>query len=160
MEESCLEKLKKDYAKLQKKYRLPSFSELNEDFEIEKLQDRETDFLMRGIRRTIIEKIAALMRFFELILNPAEAATPLFVFAILRGIKSETKNTVEKLYKELSVYELASLNLDIQYSEKEEVKFVNDFTKKWKEMKPVLAKITHELSIVWKDEHKERKYLG
>jgi len=115
---------------------------------------------MRGIRRTIIEKIAALMRFFELILNPAEAATPLFVFAILRGIKSETKNTVEKLYKELSVYELASLNLDIQYSEKEEVKFVNDFTKKWKEMKPVLAKITHELSIVWKDEHKERKYLG
>jgi len=95
-----------------------------------------------------------------LILNPAEAATPLFVFAILKEIKPETRNAIEKFYKELSVYELLSLNLDIQYNEKEEAKFVNDFAKKWKEIKPALVKITKQFSLVWKDEHKERKYLG
>ena len=37
-----LKELKKDYESLRKKYKLPAFSELNVDFEIEKLTDRET----------------------------------------------------------------------------------------------------------------------
>ena len=44
-----LEKLKEEYGKLQKKFNLPHFQELNELFDIEDI-DTETDFLLRRIR--------------------------------------------------------------------------------------------------------------
>ena len=49
--ESDLVRLKKDYAKLQKKYSLPSFENMNQDFSIEKAAELETDYLIREIRK-------------------------------------------------------------------------------------------------------------
>ena len=49
--ESCLEELKKKYEKLQKQYSLPSFEKLNEEFDIEKIAENETDFLLREVRK-------------------------------------------------------------------------------------------------------------
>ena len=46
--EDCkkLEKLKADYKIFQAKYSLPNFDELNEDFQIEKISESETDFIL------------------------------------------------------------------------------------------------------------------
>ena len=41
--ESQLNEVKKNYEKFQKKYNLPSFKNLNEDFQIEKIAENETD---------------------------------------------------------------------------------------------------------------------
>ena len=54
--------LKKRYENLTKKYKIPGFVELNKDFEIEKL-DKEIDFLLRAIRKLIMEKIVNSMSF-------------------------------------------------------------------------------------------------
>ena len=58
MEAKCLtlEELKKEYEKLKKKHNLPIFKGMNEDFEIEKLQEKETELLLREVRRIMIEK--------------------------------------------------------------------------------------------------------
>jgi len=56
-EESCLDELKKNYAILQKKYNLPDYQELNEEFDVEKLQDLETDTLLRAVRKIIRRNI-------------------------------------------------------------------------------------------------------
>ena len=45
-----LEQLKKDYEVIRKKYNLPGFKELNEDFYIEEIAESETDILLRKIR--------------------------------------------------------------------------------------------------------------
>ncbi len=157
---SELEKLKKQYAVLQKKYKLPGFSELNVDFEIEKLQDKETEHLLRGVRRTMIEKIANVVRFLEVLINPSETPTPMFVFAMMKNISSETKKAILNLYKELSSIEVSALALDISHDEKEEAQFINEVFKLWSSHKPELKEITKKLSIMGKKERSERGYLG
>jgi hypothetical protein len=49
-----LSKIKKEYSVLEKKYDLPSFEELNQNFEIEKIE-HESDCLIRVFRKMAID---------------------------------------------------------------------------------------------------------
>jgi hypothetical protein len=158
--ESCLEKLKKDYEKLRTKYKLPSFNELNEEFEIEKLQDNETDFLLRSIRRAMIEKTAVVLRFLEVLVNPSEAQAQLYIFSIMKSVSPEMKKIIERVYKELTIIELGSLTLDIDYDEKNEVNFIKDMSGKWPSIKKDLKDITQKLGVVWTHEKNHDNYFG
>ncbi len=155
-----LAELKKEYEKVRKGYNLPPFSELNIEFEIEKLQERDTEFLIKGVRRTMLEKVAVILRFFELIVNPNEA-TPIFVFSITKGLSNETKKKIESTYKELTLIEIASLNLDIDYNEKEEAKFIKGLWERWPEIKKNLKEVTNKIEVVWgHHEKKHDNYFG
>jgi len=154
-----LERLKKEYEIIRKKYKLPSFSELNVEFEIEKLQDRETEFLIRQVRRTMIEKIALILRFFELIVNPNEAS-PVYIFSLMKNIQADTKKLIEKIYRELVTVEISSLNLDVSYDEKTEVKFIKEISDKWPLIKKDLSEITKKLYVSWSHEKSHGSYLG
>ena len=158
--ESNLIELKKEYEKFRKKYKLPKFSELNQEFEIEKIQEKETEFLLREIRRAIGEKIVALLRFFELFLNPQTA--PLFILAMLKNVNLNDKELIEKIYYKLVNFELTSITLDIIYNEKKEVEFIKEVTKKWQELKPELynfSKIIERIKFREK-ERKRKSYFG
>ena len=67
-----LKELKKKYADLSKKYKLPNFVNLNEDFEVEKIE-RDTDLLLKAIRKVMMEKIVNSMSFLEMLLNPVNS---------------------------------------------------------------------------------------
>lgn len=157
---AALEILKKQYEPLKKKYKLPEFSELNKEFEIEKIQEKETDFLLREIRRAISEKMAAFLKLFELFLNPQ--AAPLFILTSLKNLTLKEKEMIENIYKELVKLEIISINLDIEYNEKEEVKFIIEAMKKWKEIK-LFAKEIVDFLIKFQNkntEKKEKSYFG
>lgn len=155
-----LAKTKKQYETLRKKYSLPNFQQLNEEFDIEKVAEKETDLLLREIRRCISDKIAAYLRFFELFLNPMNA--PFFILGIMKNIKGEVKKVIEGIYKELSMFEISSINLDFDYKEKEEAKFIKDASKKWQGMKKKFKEISIAISGSWKEvsEKKEKNYFG
>jgi len=142
-----LKRLKEQYEKLEKKYKLPSFQELNEEFEIEKIAEKETELLLRNIRRCILEKLVAVSRFFELMLNPTEAN--LMILSMLKDIDHETKKNMEKLYKEISLIEITSLEMDLDYNEKNEAKFISDVSKSWKKLKSELKNISSHLGVNW-----------
>lgn len=157
---STLDKIKKQYEPLKKKYKLPEFSKLNEEFEIEKIQEKETDFLLREIRRAMSDKIAAFLRFFELFLNPQ--AAPIFVLTSLKNLTTKEKETIENLYRELVKMELASVNLDVSYNEAKEAKFLIEVMKKWQEMKSEIQEIANSiLKFQAKNgEKKGKSYFG
>ena len=154
-----LNKLKKQYEVLRKKYKLPEFSKLNEDFEIEKLQDHESDFLLREVRRAIVEKMSAVLKFLEIMINPNENS-PAFVYAMIKEIKPETKKMIEAMYKELSTIEISSIMLDLDYIEKEEAKFVKDHAKKWEKTRKDLKVLIKNLDSMWKSEKPHKSYFG
>ena len=160
MKEGQLEKLKQQYSVLQKKYKLPLFTELNHDFDIEKLQERESEHLLKLIRITIIEKLANVVRFLELLMNPTEGPTPMFMYALLKSINSEVRKDIEMLYKEFSKVELASLSLDLYYDEKNEAKFVSEAFNLWCKEKVRFKRIMNKLGMTWDKEIMERNYLG
>jgi hypothetical protein len=160
MTESKLEKLKKDYSILEKKYKLPTFCQLNEEFDIEKVQELETETLLREIRKVIMDKVVAYLRFIELLLNPSNA--PMFFFALLKGIDSADKKVLDSLYTRLGMLEIEVISVDNDYSENSEAEFINRVFKDWQEIKEDMKHISKVLRKSWdrKSEKKEKSYLG
>ncbi|MEM4152504.1 MAG: hypothetical protein QXK80_00035 [Candidatus Pacearchaeota archaeon] len=160
LNQNTLERIKKQYEPLKKKYKLPEFSKLNEEFEIEKIQERETDFLLREIRRVMSEKIAAFLRFLEFFLNPQLA--PLFILTSLKNLTPKEKDSIEKIYKELTNLELVSINLDINYNEEKEASFIKETLKKWQDLKPQLSEISEAILQIQKksNDKKSKSYFG
>ncbi|MCD4771167.1 hypothetical protein K8R30_01990 [archaeon] len=126
--------LKKEYELLKIKYSLPEFEAITQDFDIEKLYDKETLFLAREIRRIINEKITAYTHLFETLINPANP--PIFVFQILKNVSTRDKEIMQFLYKTLSKIQLKTMKLDTTYSEKNEIDFINNTFEIWQDIKP------------------------
>src|SRR3989338_10563218 len=99
-----LDKLKEDYGKIQKKHKLPSFKELNEDFHIDKIAEAETEILIREVRKFVGDKLANYMRFVENLINPVNA--PMFVFSMIKLLDNDDKKKLSDIYKELVKIEI------------------------------------------------------
>ncbi len=159
MERSCLDDVKKKYGPLCKKYKLPGFDELNKEFEIEKIQEHETDYILREIRKAISEKMSAFLRFFETVLNPVMA--PVFIIAALKNLENGEKQKIKEIYEAMVSVEIGTIELDVEYSEKKEAEFIIKASKKWKSIKPDILEImkiiekSHSIS-----EKKGNSYLG
>lgn len=148
------------YNELKQKHNLPEFQKIAEDFDIEKITDKESLFLVREVRRTINEKITAYIHLFETLINPT--APPMFVFSILRNLSTADKDTIKKIYKALSRTQIEVMKLDTIYNEKDEVKFINETFIIWQELKPTIYKLIErfESSFDEDDSSKKRSYFG
>jgi hypothetical protein len=142
--EPSLDNLKKDYSELQKKYGLPSFREMNEDFHIEKIAESETELLIKEIRRFIGDRIMGYMRFVENLLNPVNV--PMFVFSIVKLLDSDDKKALQEVYKKMMEMEISFIELDLKFDENKEAEFVKDYYNKWQEMKEDLFKIISKIN--------------
>lgn len=159
-DKSNLQKLKKNYEVIQKKYDLPSFQELNEDFQIEKVAETETDILIREVRRLVSDKLANYLRFTEALLHPINA--PLFVFSIIKTINLEQKKILIEVYKELAKNEVRLIEIDLKFSEEKEAEFVKESYKIWQEIKKDLLGIIETIKKNWdtKFEVNDKSYFG
>ncbi len=158
--ESSLEELKKDYLVLQKKYNLPSFKELNEEFDIEKAAEHETDCLIREIRKAIMDKVIAYLRFVEMLINPTSA--PMFFFALVKCLTPPDKKALENIYGKLGSFEIDVIELDCHYVEKKEAEFVKKMYDKWQEIEKEMLGIVETLRANWNQKlgKNEKGYLG
>lgn len=146
-EKSNLEKLKEDYAILEKEHSLPSFDEMNEDFLIERISDTETYFILREVRRQVAEKFSGTLRLIDILINPSN--TPAFLFPVIKSITKEDKEIMEKIYKELSKAEISNLKLDLVYSSEKEIEYIKKSFSYWQEIKCDLLKIFSKVENNW-----------
>jgi len=155
-----LTKLKKDYEKLRKKYKLPKFQELNEDFGIERLADYETETLLKNVRKVMLEKMVDCLRFLELLLHPMNA--PLFFLALAKSLSSGAKKKAQVIYERLLFFNLEAFMLDSVYDEKKEAEFIRRGFDEWQELKHEFYDLVDELRKTWKKkgENKEKRYFG
>jgi len=148
---SNLEALKEEYKKLKESYSLPGFSELNKSFDIEEI-DVESDFLLRKIRRVIVDKIGSYLRFIEIILNPSNA--PMFFFNLIKKLDEDDKEILTELYEKLGKVEVGVIRLDLEYDESDEAVFVSKAYKIFNEdIKPKFLEVVDKLS---NGEHKKK----
>ncbi len=159
-EASDLEKLKKEYEKYKIKYNLPNFEKINEDFEIEKLQGKETDLFLREVRRSIIDKIVAYLRFIETFINPVNA--PLLFLTLIKSLEASERKSLHELYLRLGKFEIESVVLDNVYDEKKESEFIKKIFKEWQETKKEFDKVVQSMmkNMEAKGEMREKGYLG
>lgn len=133
-----IKELKEKYGVLAKKYKMPSFEELNENFEIEAIR-KESEMLLRVIRKVMMAKITNFLNFIEMIQNPVNA--PRFYFAYIKAMSSEDKRELEKIYGELADVYLEALDLEVSYDEKSEAEMADKIYKSWDKIKPRFRKI-------------------
>jgi hypothetical protein len=155
-----LDKLKESYDILRKKYNLPQFKEINEDFEIEKVSERETEFLIRNIRREMLEKVANYMRFLEALMNPSNA--PFLFMALGNQITEKEKKIINELYLKFGKYFIESFSLDNESSEKQEAELILEIYNEWKGIKKDFASLIEvfEISFENKKEKKSKNYIS
>lgn len=155
-----LKELKEKYNVFQSKYNLPSFDKLNEDFQIEKAVESETDFVLREVRRFITDKFFNYLRFIESILSPNNV--PMFVFAITKTLRTGDKEKLIELYKKISKIEIDLVELDIQYSEEKEAKSIQEYYDLWQTMKKDFIEIVDVIKKNWdtKIEDNGKGYFG
>ena len=148
--ESALEDFKEAYSELQAKHNLPSFKDMNEEFSIERMAEVELDLPLREIRRFVSDKIRNYERFIEAIINPSNAN--MFIFTLIKAISAEDKERLSEVYKKLVRREVDLIEMDIQYNEEKEVKFINEFYSEWQGIKLVLLEILGKINANWDKE--------
>ncbi len=150
--------LKKLYIPLGKKYKLESFEYLSDNFEIDKI-DRETESLLRLIRKVMMEKIVNSVNFLEMLLNPVNA--PRMYLSYARSLSQEDRKVIDEIYSALGEISLLSLDLEIDYAEKKEAEMINVIVSTWESCKPkfrkILSGVKKPASAVAK---KEKSYFG
>jgi len=158
-DKNCIDDLKESYEPLRKKYDLPDYKFLNENFEIELISD-ESDLLLKRVRKQILEKIFWNLRTIETFLNPQNA--PLFIFNIIKKFTEEDKEVINNLYKKLSEYEVTAFGLEIEYNEQAEADFIKNIGKIWGEIVEDLKKIHVAMvqSSNKKSEKENKSYFG
>ena len=144
-EESKLEKLKENYLKIQKEHNLPSFEDLNKDFHIEKIAEMESDLLIREVRRFVGDKMVNYMRFIENLINPVNV--PMFILSVIKALNTEDKKKLSEMYKDLMKMEIVFIELDLEFSEEKESKFIKDSYKSWQKIKKDLLKILENVKV-------------
>lgn len=155
-----LERLKKEYSFFEKKYKLPSFTELNKYFDIERAADKESEFPLREIRRYIGDKITNYIRFVETILNPAGA--PMFIFSLIKTMPMEARVILQKTYSQLARMDLEVMSRDVSFDEKKEAEFINSIFSQWKEIEKNISSVLEGFKSNWEKEIKKdsKSYFG
>ena len=160
-----MEETKKPYTEIKEKYEalefdLPELVKLDEDFEISKQLDEETQFILRDIRKIIAQKFSAYLQLFELLKNPS--SSPVFVYSILKNISDDDKKIIKEVYKELSKYQIQSMKLDTIYTEQLEFEYVKNGYDKWQELKTQILSILNKADLDAEEDKKPIKngYFG
>ena len=159
-EESKLQELKERYAEIQQKYDLASFDDMNHDYHIERLCELETDYLIREIRKFISDKLQNYAKFIENLLNPTNAS--MFIYSVIKTLNEEDKKVLVSVFKKLTRWEVELIDLDLEFLEEKEAKFVREFSKDWQETKKDLHKILDSIKTNWDKEIEKnsKAYFG
>ena len=153
-----VKELKSAYDSLEKKHKLPSFVELNENFEIEKI-DRESDTMLRTIRKIMMEKIVNSLSFLEMVLNPVNA--PRMYFPFIKSMTTKDRELLEKLYWHFSELSASSLSREIHHDEKKEAELIKKTNSTWNELKEDFSVLLEKIQRPQQnDAKKEKSYFG
>ena len=149
--------VKKEYEKFIEKYNLPSFNEINEDFEVDKI-DRESDCFLRAVRKAIMEKIVNAIGFLEMLLNPMNA--PRMYVPFVNTMAVADNKEIDELYNSLSELSLLSLKLEMGYSEKGEAEVIRKVFDVWQKEKVRFGNLVDKIGQPVNSVKRERSYFG
>jgi len=139
--------LEKLYAEVKKKVDLPSFVNLDKEFEISDLE--ETEFFLRKIRRRIIEKFEQFEKFFESLLHPETSFSSMIE---CKEFSDREMKEIFELYKKIKIIEKKSDLLEVISDIKIEAEFINETYNKWRDLKVKFLPLMQKTKDCWEKE--------
>jgi hypothetical protein len=149
--------VKEMYEKLRAKHDLPGYDELNHVFEIESIEPGS--FLVREIRRNIIEIMKEYLEILEDLIHPNSTVSAFHECKFF----DDNKKSVYDLYGRLMTRFRESNVLDLQQDDKLDAKFIREMLKEWPVLRKDLLNILTRLQRCWIEEEmadKGASYFG
>src|SRR3989338_1090008 len=150
--------IKTEYEKISKKYKLPEFEKINDDFEINFIEKKE--FLTRAIRRRMNDKLLFFARIIENVIYPNSQS---HIIAYENSVFSEERKLeLVKVHKQLMIFERRSLLLDIETTDENDIEYIKDLLSRWEDFKKELKEVAETMRESWKKniEEKEERFFG
>ena len=142
--------IKKDYEGLAKKYNLPSFDSLNNEFEIITIE--KEDFLLREIRRKIDEKIELYIKFLESLLQPDTVSlSDIYEY---RFFDDKERHDIFELFRKLMFFSRYSIETSITEDNKKSAEFINRLWEEWEDLKNKFSSLVKKTKEDWLNEAK------
>lgn len=148
--------IEKQYSELRKKFKLPEFKEIDFEFEISELE--ETNFLLRGVTRRIVERLDFYTTVIEENLQPD--TSNLYAMHETRYFDEYEKKQMYDLYRKLMNFNRQSIEISLRRNEMEEADFINKFFNEWKQLKEELIFYVKKMKDSWKTETDIKEDLG
>ncbi len=148
--------IEKEYSQLCKKYKLPKFEEIDEEFEISALETQR--FLIRNILGKIAEKLEMHADAIISLVHPDGSS--LITMHEVKFFSDDEKNEMYAVFKKLmkSIRNIAELSLG--NDEKGQADFLNEFFSEWLEIKKNLIGYTRKMKECWEKESTIEDDLG
>lgn len=150
--------MKKEYELLKTKFEMPSYDELNKDFDIYSVSS--DDDIIREILKKVLGVIDNYTDLLEDIIQPDSRFHTLKEANVLG--KSE-RQLVNFNYNKLMYFNRAGVELQLNYSEEEAANFIKKVFFDWQAIKKDLLKIVNILKESWSkntETELERGYFG
>ena len=151
--------IEKEYNKLSKKFKLPKFKEIDQEFEISNLENER--FLLRDILRRVLERLEFYTEIIGNLVHPD--ASSLSSMYEIRYLSEDEKNDMYDTFKKMMKAHRSIIEVLLNNDEKQQAKFLNDVIKEWMELKKDLVKYIGKLKESWSKEstmEQDSGYLG
>lgn len=149
------DKFKEQYQRVQKKFNLPSFEQLDQQFDIGSLE--ESNFPLRQIRRQISEVLETYAKLLEELMHPESSISGLYE---LKALTDKDKDALFDNYRHLIRLLRYSLEIALKNSEQDDAVFINDLVKQWPQIRKSLLPLAKKLKDSWEQESQEHEDLG
>ena len=145
------------YSELVKKYKLPKLMDIEEKFELIK-GEKNTNFILRSVRKSMIEKVGSLIGFLEMLLNPMNAPRMYIPFISSMGV--DDKGKIDELYGTLAGFSFSSMELEFEYNEELEASLIKEIYSSWGEISSVIHSMVAKMKLPVSSMKKEKSYFG
>lgn len=149
------EEILKEYNQLRKKYKLPEFKDLDDEFEISRVRSINQKFLLRVIRRKILDKIVFFCRILEMVIYPS--SNSVIAMQEAGNFPEEDKPKVIELIKKLMYLERDCVRIDISPSTEKDAEFIKNVFREWEPLKKQMTGYTEKIRDGWKKEEEKKK---
>ncbi|MCP3684868.1 MAG: hypothetical protein GY861_19570 [bacterium] len=147
--------ISKKYEVLKKKYKLPDFDWLDQEFNLASIE--KDKFLLRDIRSKIISVIDNLCDIIGNVLQPEGSIAGLCESRVL---DDAGKNQVFSAYKKLMSINRKALEISIRNEESSDAEFIKEASDFWKNFKGELIPIIKKLQDSWENDTEQNDKLG
>lgn len=141
-----INEIETEYNKLSKKYKLPKFKEIDEEFEISSLET--PNFLVRNALRKTAEKLEFYIDVIGNLVHPD--ASSLSSMYEIRFFSDDEKDNMYNLFKKLMEANRNILELVLENNEKKQADFLKKFSIEWLDMKKELVFYIAKMKESWK----------
>ena len=148
-------KINEEYDELRKKYKLPSFDEVNYEFEISTLDVNKIPSLSRGILRAICNKMGLVLNYVEPVISPNPQG--LHGYIEIQNTTNDEKKEIFEFYKDLSKKYHKAYSTELTEKEEEIIKEIKNVLKYWDSVRVRFKKISEVINKAWEKELEKEK---